>query len=94
MLVFLLSHLLLKEHCQEGMTGDVTQLILKDIVQQLLAFCSFAASLGLFSQYFSIKNTDPRSSLLLKHVACVGFLFNETLHVPLESDKDCSRCLV
>lgn len=88
--MFSLCHLLLKEHCQEGRTGDVTQLILKDIVQQLFAFFSFAASSG-FSQYFSIQNTDPWSSLLLKRVAHVGFLFNETLPVPLQFDKDCSR---
>lgn len=92
-LVFLLCRLLLKKHCQEGMTSDLTQLILKDIAPQLLVLCSFAASSG-FSQYFSIQDIDPRSSLVLKHVACVGFLFNETLHVPLEFDKDCSRCLV
>lgn len=73
------------------MTGDVTQLILKDIVQQLRAFCSFAASSGLCSQYFQSK------ILILGAVCCwsmwhVGFLLNETLHVPLEFDKDCSTC--
>lgn len=84
----------IEEHCQKGMTGDVTQLISKHIVQQLLAFGSFAASSELFSHYFSTQNINPRSSLLLKHVACLGFLFNEILHVPLEFDKDCCRCLV
>ena len=87
MLVFLLYQLLLKEHCQEGRTGHITQLILMAIAQQLLAFCSFTASSRLFPQ---AKFFNSRSSLLLKHVACVGFLLSETLHAPLDFDKDCS----
>lgn len=57
------------------------QQILKGVGQQLPAFCSFAASSGWFCEYFSIQNTDSRSSLPLKHVACVSFLFNETARV-------------
>lgn len=87
MLVFLSSHLLLKKHCQEVMTGDVTQLV----GSKGHSFPQFWHFVPLHLSIFEFK------ILILGAVCCWsmhGFLLSETLHVPLELDEDCSWCWV
>lgn len=87
MLVFLSSHLLLKKHCQEVMTGDVTQLV----GSKGHSFPQFWHFVPLHLSIFEFK-------ILILGAVCSwsmhGFLLSETLHVPLELDEDCSWCWV